>query len=134
MFILNLLTILFAGIISALIGFVWYHPRVFGGAWMRLSSLTPEVVERGKRRMHADEILALLASILAAFVLFSLETKLGIYDARGAVQLGLLAWAGFVVPALSGTVLWEQRPISLYIINVGYWLVAFVTMAVIVIL
>lgn len=127
----DLFPVLFAGISSAFLGFIWYHPRVFGGAWMRLTGLTPEMVERGKRRMHADEILALCTSILAAFVLYSLETKLGIYNVRGAVYLGFSVWAGFVVPVLSGTVLWEQKPISLYIINAGYWLVSFVAMSVI---
>lgn len=134
MFALNFLSVLFAGIVSALIGFVWYHPRVFGGVWMRLTGLTPEVVERGKRRMHMDEIFALLASILAALIIYSLETKLGVYAVRDAVLLGFWLWAGFVVPALSGIVLWEQKPVLLYVINAGYWLVAFVTMAVIVIL
>lgn len=131
MYALNFLPVLFAGMVSAVIGFVWYHPHVFGSAWMRLSGLTPEVVERGKRRMHMDEILALLASILAAYVLFSLISKLGIYDIRGAVQLGFFAWAGFIVPALAGIVLWEQKPISLFLINAGYWLISIIAMSII---
>jgi len=127
----NILPILFAGIVSALIGFVWYHPRVFGGVWMRLSGITPETVEKGKKRMHVNAALALCASILAAFVLYSLEMRLGVYDIKGAMQLGFWSWAGFVVPALSGTVLWEQKPVLLYVINAGYWLVSFVAMSVV---
>lgn len=131
MLVANLLPVLLAGIISAVIGFIWYHPRVFGGAWTRLSGVTPETVERGKRRMHVYATLALIAGMLAAFVLHSLETKLGIYTIAGAVQLGFWLWAGFVVPALSGIVLWEQKPVLLYIINAGYWLVSFVAMAIV---
>src|SRR3989344_3541804 len=82
--------ILAAGIVSAVIGFVWYHPRVFGSAWMRMSNITPEMVERG-----------------------------------------IWSWIGFVAPAMLGQVLWEQKPFSLYLINVGYWLVSFVAMAIV---
>jgi len=128
---LNLLSILIAGIVSAVIGFVWYHPRVFGSAWMRLSGITPEMSERGKKRMHVNATVALLASILGAFVLYSLEMKLGVYDINGAMQLGFWMWAGFVVPALSGIVLWEQKPVLLYVINAGYWLVSFVAMSIV---
>jgi hypothetical protein len=129
---LNLLPVVSAGIISALIGFVWYHPRVFGSAWMRLAGITPETVEQGKRRMHVYATLALLASMLAAYVIRALEVTIGISDVVGAAQLGLLLWTGFVVPVLSGIVLWEQKSVLLYAINAGYWLVSFIAMAVVV--
>ena len=128
------LQILFAGIVSAVIGFVWYHPHVFGTMWMRYSGITPETVELGKKKMHINALLALLCSMLAAYVLYSLLSKLGIYNMGGAARLGLLLWAGFVVPVLAGIVLWEQKPVSLFLINAGYWLVAFVAMAIILVL
>ncbi|OGG61027.1 hypothetical protein A3C86_04185 [Candidatus Kaiserbacteria bacterium RIFCSPHIGHO2_02_FULL_49_16] len=127
----NVLQILFAGIVSAGIGFIWYHPRVFGSVWMRLSEITPETAERGKKKMRVNAALALLASMLAAYVLSTFLSKLGTYDVRGAIQLGFYAWAGFVVPALSGIVLWEQKPVSLFLINAGYWLVSFVSMSIV---
>lgn len=131
MSVLTIVPILLAGIVSSVIGFAWYHPHVFGNIWMRLSGVTPETVERGKNRMHVYATAALCASILAAYVIHSLEAGLGIYDMGGAMKLGFLLWAGFVVPALAGIVLWEQKSVSLYAINAGYWLVAFVAMAVI---
>ena len=33
-----------------------------------------------------------------------------------------------------GTILWEQRPLKLYFINVSYWLVSFMIMALILVL
>ena len=42
----SFLPIFFAGVASIVIGFAWYHPKVFGGAWMRLSNLSPEAVEK----------------------------------------------------------------------------------------
>ncbi|MDO8552589.1 MAG: DUF1761 domain-containing protein [bacterium] len=127
----SIVQILFAGIVSAVIGFVWYHPKVFGTMWMRYSGISPETVERGKKKMHLYALLALLASMIAAYVLSALLSRLGIFEIRGAIQLGFWSWAGFVVPALSGIILWEQKPVTLYIINAGYWLVSLIAMSIV---
>ncbi|OGG53544.1 hypothetical protein A3H16_02125 [Candidatus Kaiserbacteria bacterium RIFCSPLOWO2_12_FULL_53_8] len=124
--------ILAAGTASVLIGWVWYHPKVFGSVWMRLNNVTPEQVERGKKRMPLYAFVALLASMLVAWVMNYVGIAFGIYDWVGAVfELALWSWLGFVVPTLLGQVLWEQKPIKLYLINVLYWLVSFVVMALI---
>lgn len=124
--------ILAAGVANVIIGFIWYHPRVFGTAWMRLANITPEMAERGKRRMPLYSILALLASMLIAWAMSSISIAFGIYDWVGAVfELALWCWLGFVVPTMLSSVLWEQKPFKLYLINVFYWLVAFVSMALI---
>jgi hypothetical protein len=39
---LNWTILLLATIIPMIIGFIWYHPSVFGTIWMRASSVTPE--------------------------------------------------------------------------------------------
>lgn len=38
----NWIAVLLAGLIPTIIGFVWYHPKVFGTAWMNASGMTPE--------------------------------------------------------------------------------------------
>lgn len=118
--------ILAAGISNVIIGFIWYHPRVFGAVWMRLANVTPEMAEKGKRRMPVYVIIALLGSMLAAWAMNYVGIALGIYDWVGAVfELALWTWLGFVVPTMLGSVLWEHRPLGLYFINAFYWLVAF---------
>ncbi len=123
--------ILAAGIASVLIGWIWYHPNVFGSTWMRLSNITPEMAERGKKRMLATTFVGLLASMLAAYVLSYFVIAWGAYDLLGAAEVGFCCWAGFVAPAMLGMVLWEQKPVRLYLINSLYWLVALVIMALI---
>ena len=130
----SFLPIFFAGIISAIIGFIWYHPRVFGTMWMRYSGITPETLERGKKRMPVLAFIALLASMLSAYVLNRFGIAEGVFDVSGAIGLALLSWIGFVAPALLGTVLWEQKPIPYYLINSLYWLVALIAMSIILIL
>ena len=127
----KLLSVFFAGIVSLVIGFVWYHPRVFGSVWMRLSNITPESVEKGKRRMPVYAFIGLLASMLAAYVMNYFGIAWGVYDVIGAIELGFWSWVGFVAPTMLGMVLWEQKPLTLYCINALYWLVSFIAMAIV---
>jgi len=127
----KLLSVLFAGITSVIIGFVWYHPRVFGSAWMRMTNLSPEMVERGKKKMPLMAFFGLLASMLAAYVMSFMLPVLVIPDWIGAIELGFWCWAGFVVPTMLGMVLWEQKSFKLYLINSLYWLVSLIAMAIV---
>ncbi len=119
-----------AGIVAAVIGYIWYHPRVFGTAWMRYSGITPEMAERGKRRMPLHAFIGLLASMLIAYVMLGFGAAY-VYDWMGALQFAFLCWIGFAAPLLIGSVIWEQKPLRLYLINALYWLVALTMMALI---
>jgi hypothetical protein len=128
------LAILGAALASIVIGFIWYHPRVFGGMWMRLSGITPEMVEKAKRRKLLHAFFGLFASILVAYVMFWFGAAWSVYDWPGALQLAFWCWIGFVAPALLGTVIWEQRPFRLFLINASYWLAALIVMALVLLL
>ena len=128
------LPILLAGIVSTVIAFVWYHPRVFGSAWTKMTNLSPEMVERGKKRIPLMAFFGLLANMGVAYVMNYFGIAWGVYDIIGAVELGFWCWVGFVAPVMLGIVLWEQKPFTLYLINALYWLVSFVAMAVVLVL
>lgn len=123
--------VLIAGIASVLIGWAWYSPVLFGGAWMRMVGMTPEMAERGKKRMHVMALIGLAAAMLIAWVMSYVGLLLGVYDWFGGIELGFWCWLGFVAPTMLGMVLWEQKPFRLYLITAGYWLVSFVVMALI---
>ena len=121
--------VLAAGVVAVLLGWAWYHPSVFGTAWMRMSNVTPEMAERGKKRMPLIMLVALVASMLIAWVMNYIGILLGVYDVVGAIVLGFWCWVGFVAPTMLGMILWEQRPFRLYLINTLYWLVTFIAIA-----
>lgn len=98
---------------------------------MRMSNITPEMAERGKKRMPLMALIGLLASMLVAWVMSYLGVLFGVYDIVGAAVLGVWCWIGFVAPVMLGAVLWEQKPFRLYLINSLYWLVSLVVMSVI---
>lgn len=125
---LSIAGIVAAGVVPVLVGMAWYHPRVFGTQWMRLTGITPEAAERVKRNRFAYGILALAASMLIAYVMDAIAVSVGISSVVEAVRLGLWLWAGFAVPILLGSVIWEGRSARLYYINIGYWLITFILM------
>lgn len=127
----SLLSIVLAGIVSFIIGYIWYHPRVFGGVWMRLANVQPEHVERGKRQMPVSAPVALLGSMLIAYAMNQFGLAWGVFDIGEAARFGFWCWAGFVAPTMLGQVLWEHRPFALYLLNAGYWLLSMIVMAII---
>lgn len=124
-------SIIAAGVASTIIGYIWYLPKIFGNAWMRMAGITPEMQEAGKRRIIANTIIAFLASTFAAWVMSYVGVFWGVYDIPHALQLGFWCWAGFVATTMLGSVLWDHKPFALYCIHAGYWLVSFMAMAVI---
>lgn len=129
MFGVDFLSILVAGAASVAIAFVWYHPKIFGGAWLRLVALSPEAAEKGKRRMPLSAFFALLSGMLVAYVMSYFGLAWGVYDWVGAIELGFWCWVGFTAPTMLGRVLWEQKPLRLFFIDALFWLVAFVAIA-----
>ena len=121
--------VLLAGVVAVVLGHVWYHPRVFGGAWMRMTGVTPEMAERGQVRMVLHTFVALLAAMVAAYVMNYFGIAWGVYDWIGALELAVWSWIGFVAPPMLGLVLWDHKPIRLYLINSLFWLVVFMAMA-----
>lgn len=126
----SLISVFAAGVAALIIGIVWYHPRVFGTAWMKMAHITPEMAER-RKDMWIRALIAFIASMIAAYVMSYFGMAWGVFTWPSALQLALWCWIGFTAPAMLGSVLWERKPLNLYFINSLYWLVTFVVMALI---
>lgn len=131
MFEISFWPILAAGIANMIIGFMWYHPKAFGASWMRLANISPEMMERGKRRMPFTTAIAIAAAMLVAYVMNHFGIAWGVYDWIGAIELAFWLWVGLVAPVMLGVVLWEGKPLKLFFINSLYWFVSLIVMAVI---
>ncbi|MEK7155682.1 MAG: DUF1761 domain-containing protein [Patescibacteria group bacterium] len=134
MFEVTLWPILAAGILNVVLGMIWYHPKVFGTAWMASAGITPEKAEAGKKKMPIMAFLAFLAAMVVAYVMNYFGIAWGVFDWIGAVELGFWCWIGFTAPTMLGMVLWEGKPVKYYAIVSGFWLVSFVAMAVVLVL
>lgn len=127
MFEVTFLPILIAGIANVVLGMIWYHPKVFGNAWMMAGNIQPS--ESAKKKMPISVFVAFLAAMLVAYVMNHFGIAWGVFDWIGAVELGFWCWVGFTAPVLLGSVLWEGKPVKYYAIVSGYWLVSFMVMA-----
>lgn len=66
------LPIIVAALVPTVLGFIWYHPKVFGNVWMRAAGMTEEQVKTGNMPLIFG--LALLFSLMLAFVMKGLST------------------------------------------------------------
>lgn len=123
--------VIVAAIVNMVIGFIWYSPGVFGKTWMSLMGKRMEdmksraEMQRSMRSAYAGAFVAALitAWILARFInLANAQTM-----TRGAV-IGFWAWLGFIATTTLGDVLFGGRPIKLYYLTNGYYLVSLIIM------
>ena len=120
---LNPWAILVATIAGFVLGGIWYSPLLFARRWMAAAGLDEATLQNanmGKIFGGAFALTLLAAANLAAFL--GPERNPG-----WGVAAGLLA-AVWVCAALGVLYLFERRPLALFVINGGYWLVTFATM------
>ena len=117
-----------AVVVSALaywaLGALWYSPLLFERPFIALKGFTPEQLEAIRASSHAGEIgAALLVSLVTAYVLAHFVKFTGAETPASGVLAGFWLWLGFVATTNLSTVLFEGRPLGLYLINNGYHLV-----------
>ena len=153
----NIITVLLAGLVPMVIGFVWYGP-LFSKLWMKEARMTQEMIEGGN--MPVIFGLAYVFSVLAAFMLFAVtvhqtdgysllitpgsgemsaadktqfEALIATYGDRyrhfghGAFHGGI-AGVFLVFPALATNALFERKSWKYIGINAGYWIISFALM------
>lgn len=64
---MNFIAILTAALVPLVMGFIWYHPKVFGTVWMRLTGMTGEKANQGNMALKFG--LSYLFSLMLAFVM-----------------------------------------------------------------
>jgi hypothetical protein len=125
---INLLAVLGAAVAAMVIGSLWYGP-LFGSYWIRLMKFTKKDMDKAKKKgMAKYYLINFLAAIVTSYVL-SVLVQGG--NVPAALITGFFIWIGFFAAVMVGTVIWEGRPLKLYLINVAYWLVNVEAMSVI---
>ena len=111
------------------LGALWYSPLLFSRPFIALKGWTPEQLAAIQAQSHAGEIGgAFLSSLVLAYALAHFVKFTGAETARTGMLTGFWLWLGFVLTTNLETVLFEGRPLGLYLINNGYHLVGFLGM------
>ena len=120
----NWLALVAATLATQVIGFIWYHPKVFGAAWQQETGMTDEKV---KSNMAVRMILSMILMFGVAYALKYVahgEPEHMTFK-HGAYHAGLDALL-IAVPIIGTLSLYENKSIKYFGITAGYWILSFV--------
>lgn len=118
---INLLAVLVATVVNMVLGMIWYSPKLFGKAWMKLTGMTDEKAKKGMKKGFALGVLASFLKVYFLAVVLMVIDPLTIYEAEAFGALLVLA---LLLPGELDGVAWEQRPAKLMWINLGFMAVS----------
>lgn len=155
---INFLAIAVASLITLFVGFIWYHPKVFGTVWMKSAGLTEEQLKGGN--MLKIFGFTIILSLLMTIVIMSLSVhQTGAYGMIGGVETdetlpsfqnfmndygsnfrtfkhgalhGLIAGLFFAFPINAINGLFERKSAKYIFINSGYWVLTLTIMGAII--
>lgn len=127
---INYLAVLVGALASMVLGFVWYSPQVFGKRWMKLTGLSQE--ELRKESMMRIYIFSFVAALVMAWMLARFIHYAAAFSLISGIKTGVWAWLGFVAPTSLVNYMFQKKPLELYLVDVGYHLVALMAMGAII--
>ncbi|HEV2883856.1 MAG TPA: DUF1761 domain-containing protein [Pyrinomonadaceae bacterium] len=121
---INYPAVIVAAVIHFIIGGLWYG-LIFGNKFLEIIGWTPEQQAQIVAQSHWSQYLvAFLTSLTLVYILAHFVQYTGAKGAVGGMQTAFWLWLGFVATTQLATVIFEQRKLGLYLLNVGYQLVA----------
>ena len=120
---INLWAVLGAGVVSMIIGALWYSPLLFSKAWMKVLGITPEQMAECKGKeaqmMAGPLIITFITSLVSTFLVAVLFVFISPASLCQALTIALALWLGFVGAVHLDTVVWENRPWRYFFITTG---------------
>jgi hypothetical protein len=127
----NLLAIVIAALIPMFMGFIYYHPKVFGKAWMDSLGLKEEDLKKGNMGIILG-ISIVMSILLSMFLLVNVDGpgQEGPFDSfkHGAFH-GTLIGIMVAMPVLVTNGLFERKNLKNLAINTVYWVITLALMA-----
>jgi hypothetical protein len=115
-----------------ILGFVWYGV-LFAKQFISLMGFSEQQVKEMESASHIRELtIVVVCALVLAYVLACFISVSGVRTMLDGIKIAVLAWLGFVLTTNLESVLFEARPLGLYVLNNAYHLVGFVLMSVII--
>jgi hypothetical protein len=125
----NYWAVITGAILSMIIGAIWYGP-LFGKRWMEIIGATEMDPETRKKMQKSAGPLYLVQFIITLFQVLVLAHLIADTKVAGGVERSLWIWAAFVIPTLTGAVMWTNESGRLkrarFMIQGGYQLIMFI--------
>jgi hypothetical protein len=125
---INYWAIITGGILSMILGAIWYGP-LFGKQWMKIVQMNPNDKEKMKEVQKGAMPLYFVQFILILFQVLVLAHLIADTQLLGGLERALWIWAAFVIPTLAGAIMWDVKTKALkwskFLIQAGYQLLMF---------
>lgn len=121
----NLLAIVIAALIPMFMGFIYYHPKVFGKVWMESLGLKEEDLKKGNMGVILG-ISLVMSILLSMFMLVNVDGpgQEGEFDSfKHGVFHGVLVGIMVAMPVLVTNGLFERKNLKNLAINTLYWII-----------
>lgn len=118
----NLLAVLVAAAAAFVVGSLWYSPLLFGNVWMKLAG-----IKKTKKKvpyMWLRFLFYFVGILIMSFVLAHMLLFMAATTVVEGLLTGFWLWLGFIAPITLGGILWERKPIMLFVLNNAYNLVS----------
>jgi len=126
----NYLANLVAAVACFLFEAVWY--TVFLKTWVNGIGRNMDWMEQSRSNVPLQFATALVMAAVMATAISCVTQLTGKQTALRGMKVAAMSWAGFVLTTWSTEYIFEERPISLYFVNAGYWLLGMMLMGAIV--
>ena len=130
----NYWAILVASLSCFFISAAWY--TFFMNAWLSGTGRTVESITEASKAAGLSTwmpyVIAFVCAVLMATTISCVTQLTGPQTAGRGVKTGALLWLGIVVPVWATEYVFEVRPLSLFGINAGFWLIGMTVMGAIV--
>jgi hypothetical protein len=155
----NFLAILVAALTSFVVGFVWYHPKVFGTIWMKEAGLTQEQLAKGNmlkifgltfvfsvmlalmmpilviHQMGAVSMIGgpdMIATAKPSYLAFMSDYGNEFRSFKHGALHGFMSGVFLAMPIIAMNGLFERKSWKYTAVHVGYWIVMMTIMGTII--
>ncbi len=128
---INLLAVLVAAVVNIAFGAVWYSPSMFGKIWVKLVGVAEHHECENETGVWKYYVIGFVNSIVMALAL-AYVLALAVPSLVYFFFIALLLWFGFVGTISMNAVTWGGRPVKLWFLDNGYYLLSFLIMSAII--
>lgn len=124
--VVNNIAVLVSGVVIFLLGGLWYSPLLFAKKWVALIGKSEAELKASAGNMPTSYLLVFVCGLATAWVMALVVGNFAPASSLDGALIGALCWLGFAGATSFGTALFSGKPKSLWLIDSGFNLAAFV--------
>lgn len=124
---LNLWAVLVSGVIYFVFGGIWYA-AIFSKKYQEGLGFSPEVKAQAEKDFPKALAAHLLSGLITSFILAGVISVTASTTFISGIVTGFWMWLAFAFTINLNYLMFEKRPTSLFMLNNGFFLIAFAVM------